>query len=134
MQLKAFGILLIVCICLVQGVQVDAWAAPAKTRIPIEIRSVGDDGLSSRFDAYLRRAFRSSEEFVEAPSVDSSRLIVTIPTNVRWKKVGRRTEVSYAVEFTSADGKLISSSSGSCWDKRLNDCAQQVLKAARAVR
>jgi hypothetical protein len=60
-------------------------------------------------------------------------LVVTIPTNVEWKLVGKRTQVFYNIEFATADNKTISKSSGSCWENAFAKCATQIVEDAKVA-
>ena len=101
----------------------------------VEVWSGGDDGLTLRLRASLEKAFKSSPEFVLTNGKKPGTLIVTIPTNVEWKQVGKRTKVLYKVEFASVDNQPLGGSNGSCWDDALTKCSDKIVKdAAAAVR
>jgi hypothetical protein len=99
--------------------------------IPVEFWHTGDDGLSQKLAYQVERAFERSPDFTLSSERGPDTLVVRIPTNVEWNKVGNRTQVLYSVEFGSADNKTISTSTGSCWDDRVAKCAAQIVKAAR---
>jgi len=104
-------------------------ASPNPT--PVEFWHVGDDGLSEKLADQVEAAFKRSSDFTLSSAKVPGILVVTIPTNVDWKKRGRRTRVSYTVEFSTMGSQVISKSAGSCWDDRLEDCAAQILENAR---
>jgi hypothetical protein len=60
-------------------------------------------------------------------------LIVVVPTNTRWKQVDARTEIVYAVEFASTDGRALGASSGSCWEVELQVCVVRIVEDAKAA-
>jgi len=60
-------------------------------------------------------------------------LTVTIPSNVEWKLVGKRSEVFYTVKFASADNQHLGSSAGSRWEDSLAKCASKILKDAKTA-
>jgi hypothetical protein len=123
-----------IAICvLLQVVQVSSASAPPRTRTGIDVRCDGDDGLTSRLCDSVDSAFRASQDFTEDSTVQSIQLIITIPTNVNWKNVGRRTRVFYSVELSSANGKLIGKSTGNCFEDKLVNCANQILNKARSI-
>jgi hypothetical protein len=101
---------------------------------PVEVWRGGDDGLTSRFADALEAAFRGAPEFSLSSGKVPGTLVVTIPTNLTWRKVGDRTEVTYSVEFTGAPGQPLGSSRGNCLEDRLQDCAARVLRDARAAK
>jgi len=107
--------------------------ARAKTseKTLVEVWSGGDDGLTLRLRDALESAFKSSQEFSLSSGKTPGTLVVTIPTHVDWKKMGRRTQVFYTVEFASIDHQNITTSTGSCWDDRLAKCADQIVKDAK---
>jgi len=104
-----------------------------RNRILVEFWHTGDDGLSERLADQVERAFERSPDFTLSTGRSSSALIVTIPTNVDWRQVGKRTRVLYQVEFASADNKIATKTKGACWDDSLSECANQILKAAKTA-
>ncbi len=62
------------------------------------------------------------------PVIIAISLVVTLST-----EASPRTQVLYAVEFTSADDAKLGSSKGSCWDTKLEKCATQVVKDAKTA-
>ncbi len=107
-----------------------ATATPIQTQTPIDIRRGGDDGLTLQFAKALEDAFRNSPHFIVG-SRTRARLVVTITTNLHWKRLGERTQVSYEVQFTSETGVVVGLSVGSCWEDQLTECAQQTVNDAR---
>jgi hypothetical protein len=99
----------------------------------VEVWSGGDDGLTLRLRASLEDGFKSSSAFVLSSGKKPGTLIVTIPTHVEWKQVGKRTKVLYKVNFASVDNQPVGSSEGSCWDDALTKCADKIVKDATAV-
>lgn len=83
----------------------------------------------------LESAFESAADFVPSYGKKAGTLVVTIPTMVDWKESGKRTQVFYTVEFTSADDKKLRTRKGKCWNDDFARCANQIVKQARiAVR
>jgi len=80
----------------------------------VEFWHVGDDGLSQRLAERVESEFDRSPNFAIGSGKKPGTLVVTIPTNVEWKLVGKRTQVFYNIEFATADDETISKSSGSC--------------------
>jgi hypothetical protein len=78
---------------------------------------------------------KSSARLSDPPTLPSAQennmMIVTIPSNVDWKQVGKRMRVLYQVEFASADNQIVSQKTGTCWDDNLSQCADQILKAGK---
>lgn len=98
---------------------------------------VGDDGLSERLAEKVEKGFKTSLDFSLSDLSDSAKpgtLVVRIPTNVGWKKVGKRIRVSYAVEFSTPDKQSVVRNGGSCWDDQLGGCVVQLLMQARVAR
>ena len=102
-------------------------------RTLVEFWHTGDDGLSQRLADQVERGFERSSDFTLSTGRQSGTLIVRIPTNVDWKQVGKRTRVLYLVEFASADNEIASKTKGACWDDNLSECADKILKAAKAA-
>ena len=100
-------------------------------RTLVEFWHTGDDGLSQKLADQVERALARSPDFSVSAGRKSGTLIVTIPTNVEWKQIGKRTQVLYHVEFSSVDSDMQSQTKGSCWEDRLSDCANQIVKATR---
>ncbi len=67
-----------------------AGATPTKP-MPVEFWVVGDDGLTQRLRDAVERALKSSSEFTMSYGKKPGTLIVQIPTNVDWERVGSRT-------------------------------------------
>ncbi len=99
-------------------------------RTPVEVWRAGDDGLTSRFRDAVEAAFVASPSFTPSSGKRPSTLIVTIPTDVQWKRSGDRNQVLYSIEFASVGGQHLGSITGSCWDDLLSECADRVLKEA----
>jgi len=92
---------------------------------------VGDDGFTQKLRDTLENAFKSSPDFSLSSGKKPGTLVVTIPTNVGWKQVGKRMQVLYTVEFASVDNQNIGTNTGSCWDDMLSKCAAQIVKDAK---
>src|SRR5882672_79133 len=97
----------------------------------VELWHVGDDGLSQRLADQVETAFRQSPDLVLSSGRKPGTLVVTIPSNVEWKLVGKRTQVFYSVEFSSTENKTTSKVAGSCWDDDLGKCAAQILRGTK---
>ena len=106
-----------------------AEAAPVKATL-VEVWVGGDDGLTQRLRDAVEHAFQSSPRFVLSSGKKTGTLVVTIPTNVRWKQSGRRTQVFYNVDFASTERKNLGASKGSCWDDEFATCAAHIVGAA----
>jgi len=98
---------------------------------PVEVWRGGDDGLTLRLADAIEDAFRASPDFVLTSGKQPGTLVVTIPTNVRWKQVGTQTQVLYTIEFTSTDNQNLGASTGSCWDGALAECSGHVVQDAK---
>jgi hypothetical protein len=121
----------IVAACLTVEVCATGAARPKPT--PIEVWTGGDDGMTARLRDAIEGAFsKSSSDFILSSGKKQGTLIVTIPTHVRWKQIGRRTIVYYTVNFASVDHTL-GARKGSCPDDMLSKCADQVLKHAKTA-
>jgi len=101
--------------------------------IPVEVWRGGDDGLTARFGDALEAAFRAAPEFALSTGKVSGTLIVTIPSNVSWHRVGGGTEVTYSVQFSGTASSLRGNSVGACPEEQLEKCAAQVVRDAKVV-
>jgi hypothetical protein len=106
-------------------------ASPKSTLV--EVWCGGDDGLTTKLRDSLENAFKSSSDFRLSEGKKPGTLTVTIPSHVGWKLVGKRTQVSYTVEFASVDNQPLGSSAGSCWEDALSTCASKIVKDARSA-
>jgi hypothetical protein len=104
---------------------------PEQTRTPVEVWCGGDDGLTTGVCQAVVEAFNSSPDFELSSGDMPGSLVVTIPTNVDWKEIGKRTRVMYKVEFTSTDDRKLATRKGTCWEGEFGTCANQVIKYAR---
>ena len=123
--------LVIIVACLVVAPHVAD--AKSSKRIPVQFWHVGDDGLSQKLAAEVESEFKRSSNFTLSSERKPDTLVVTIPTNVRWKKIGERIQVLYTVEFSSIDRRKISVAEGSCWEDKLGECAARIAKDARVA-
>ena len=119
------AVFLIVTACAVEAVATEPTL--------VEVWCGGDDGLTIRLRDALENAFKSSPRFRLSFGKKPKTLIVSIPTNVEWNKVGKKTQVLYTVEFSSADNQKIGTSTGSCWDNAFAKCAAQIVKDAETA-
>jgi hypothetical protein len=102
---------------------------------PVELWCTGDDLLSQRMCQAFFAAFESNPDFDLQEENKPGNLIVTIPENVGWKKIGKRTKIYYSVEFSTSDDRVFMANKGSCWHNEYATCANQILKQTRiAVR
>jgi len=104
-----------------------SWEMP----IPVEVWCGGDDGLTLTLRDAMENAFKSSPDFQLNSGKKPGTLVVTIPSNVKWKQIGGRTQILYSVEFTSIQDQKLGSSTGSCWDDKVASCALKILKDAK---
>jgi len=111
-------------------VTVCAAGADVAKPISVEFWHVGDDGLSQKLADRVESAFKS-RDFILGSGRKPGTLVVTIPANVRWNKVGKRAQVIYTVEFSSVDNQKIGTNTGSCWDDKLAKCATQIVEDAK---
>lgn len=122
------GLILSIVLALLVVRAVAARNDPAPT--PVEVWSGGDDGLTQRLRVVLEEAFKASSDFRLSNGKRPGTLLVTIPSNVEWEHVGKRTRVLYTVEFASGN-KNLGAHHGSCWEEELRKCAAQIVKRAQ---
>jgi hypothetical protein len=100
----------------------------------VDVRADGDDGLTQRLADALEKAFRGSPDFTVVTKAEKNTLAVVIPTNVDWRKLGKRTQVLTPIEFSSDDtNKILKVIKIACWDDMLSECADRVVKDAKGV-
>ncbi|MGB7622569.1 MAG: hypothetical protein WBN92_09490 [Terriglobia bacterium] len=99
----------------------------------VEIWCRGDDLATRGLRDALENSFESSAEFTLNHGKNPSKLILTIPDHVDWKKIGDRTKIYYIVEFSSAEKKKIRTQKGSCWKDDYVKCTEQIIKATKSV-
>jgi len=105
---------------------------PAKP-IPVAVLCNGDDGLTARLCDEAKRVFSKSPDFTLEVAHKPRILIVRIPTNVQWKKIGGRIKVLYRLEFSLKDNHDLRGNGGSCWEDTLKVCAAQIISEARST-
>ena len=97
----------------------------------MELWCVGDDLFSQGMCKAFFSAFESTSDFDLQEENKPGNLIVTIPENVGWKNFGKRTKISYSVEFSTSDDRVFMTSKGWCWHKDYATCANQILKQTK---
>ena len=102
----------------------------APYRVPVELVTAGDDGLTQRLASAIRIELASSAAFSMAPAPVSDLLTVIIPTHVGWEEVGGKTRVTFEL-WLKRGGQKLSEAGGKCWEHELSVCAQSVVEAAR---
>lgn len=100
---------------------------------PVEVWRSGDDGLTLKFAESLDAAFQASPLFSKSRGKQPGTLIVTIPSNVAWKQIGKRVKVSFKVTFTDDADRPLGTAAGKCWEDELSKCATEVAKRAEAA-
>ena len=120
----------IIAVSLLVGCGVASAQTP---RTLVEVWKGGDDGLTNRLADALKDAFKSSSGFELSTGKKPGTLVVTIPSNVEWKQVGKRTKVLYTVDFASIENQPLGTSKGTCWDDVLTKCADKIVKDATAL-
>lgn len=100
---------------------------------PYELWMGGDDGLTQRLAAAVRKEFDLSGLFTAIRlSEQPNGLKVTIPTHAGWKEVRGEQRITYKLRIERA-GRLLARTRGSCWERELAVCARQIVQtAARA--
>jgi hypothetical protein len=93
----------------------------------VELWVSGDDGLTQRLADALDKELKTSSDFSMSSGKKPGTLVITIPTHVQWKDIGKRTQVFYTVEFSSISDQIIGASTGSCWDGEFKKCADQIM-------
>jgi hypothetical protein len=121
-----FGRLQTVALIAVATLGVDASAPPTLS----EVWRVGDDALTQRLADALESAFRALPNFSLSSGKKPGTLVITVP-HAGWKEIGPRTQVRYAVEFTSTDNRKLGGSTGWCWEDALENCAAHILADSR---
>jgi hypothetical protein len=102
----------------------------AQIPVPVDLWTTGDDGLTLRLRDALEGAFKSAPDF-SLRAGEEGALVVRIPKNVDWKRVGGRIKVLYTVTFATKENTPIRGGRGSCWEDALEQCAAQIIKDAR---
>ncbi len=108
-------------------------AAGKQEKTPVELWCVGDDLFSQGMCKAFFAAFESTPAFDLQDENKPRNLIVTIPENVGWKEVGKRTKITYIVEFSTSDDRVFMTRKGWCWHEEYAKCANQILKDAKVA-
>ena len=106
---------------------------PEQTRTLVEVWCGGDDGLTTGVCHAVEEAFKSTPDFELSSGNKPGTMVVTIPSNVDWKQIGKRNRVFYTVEFTSTDDRKLATRKGTCWEGEFGNCANQIIKQARTT-
>jgi hypothetical protein len=90
---------------------------------PVELWCTGDDLFSQAMCKSFFAAFEWTSDFDLQEENKPGNLIVRFPENVGWKKVKKRTRITYVVEFNTADDRVFMTRKGWCWHKEYSKCA-----------
>ena len=99
--------------------------------VPVVVLCNGDDGLTLRLCDAVKHALEKAPDFRPGVTGKPHFLTVRIPTNVDWKRDGKRALATYSVEIAMEDGRVLRRAGGSCWESRLGVCAAGILAEAR---
>ena len=110
-----------------------AFVAGCATSLPrsVQVYSGGDDGLSNHLVEALNKKIATSA-LTSVESAESAVLHIFFVSNARWEEVGPDIKVMYTVRFVGPVHARRSMISGSCMEKNMEVCADQIIKAARA--
>lgn len=112
------------------GVSCSQGSQPRAEPIPVELHYLGDFGGTLRFSDAVEQALRASPAFRISSAEKPGTLIVRIPVNVEWTELAAGDLLAYRVEFQTATGKSLGSTTGTCWNDGLSLCAEFVVKQA----
>jgi hypothetical protein len=114
--------------------------APAGNGVTVELWRGGDDGATILFTEGLEASLRASGFAIAVgnePRTDNT-LVVTVPTHLRGKTVGKRTKTTWVLEFAGPTGRSLGRRTGSCWRDALSVCtrdaARETVAAAKRLR
>jgi hypothetical protein len=109
-----------------------AWAAEdaSSSRIAVEVWRHGDIGSTVKFADAVETEIYGAARFKRSTGKRPGTLVVSISTAVEQVEVASRLQSWYLVEFATADGKQLGTSSGACWTDELSMCAKRVLADA----
>ena len=99
--------------------------------MPLQFWHRGDDALSQKLAKEIYVALSHESAFVPSVGKQPRSLLVELPANVGTKKAGKRSKVTYTINYSNADNQRISSHDGSCLETQLSVCAEQIVKGAR---
>ena len=99
--------------------------------VPLEFWHVGNDALSNSLAEEVYTVLAAAQDFVPSTGKKQGSLLVEIPAGVTTKLVGKRNRVVYTVNYSTANDHPISTTNGSCPEKQLSLCAEQIVKGAR---
>jgi hypothetical protein len=71
--------------------------------------------------------------FILSAESSPAELVITIPTNVDWKRVGKLTKVIYLAEFSSSGHQTLGNTKGACWDHAISTCAAQIIRQLKVA-
>jgi hypothetical protein len=101
----------------------------------IELWVTGDDGVTQRFrEGY--EADLESAGFVLAlggQARTANTLVVEVPTNLRFDRIGTRYRVKFTLEFAAPSGQIIGKSKGACWDEELAVCIKRAVAQTKTA-
>ncbi len=106
-----------------------AWADAPKRRVPVDVRLVGDDGLTQNLSASLQEGLRSHQRLRLTNSSDEAAVTIRSKSNVGWDKLGGRNVVIYTV-YVSRGGAVAEPVTGVCYERAMSKCVKDILRIA----
>lgn len=122
-------LLLITFLALVLALMSGRSSAQQKPTL-VEVWCGGDDGLTLKLCDAVEHTFSTSPDFRMSIGRLAGTLLVTIPTNVGWKRVGKKTRILYEVDLSIVGGKNLGERTGACWDDDLQSCSKSIVEEA----
>jgi hypothetical protein len=101
-------------------------------RTPVELWAVGDDALTLSLRDAVERAIEASPSL----RMDDTRppvLVITIPSNVKWRSEAGRTTITYSVEYARPNGSQVDVGTGSCLKENTPQCAEAIVRKAEKI-
>lgn len=112
--------------------------APAPPPQPVEIRFLGDDGLSMRLTQAVIKSINATPSLTYSNEGRGGTVVAQTSDHVGWKRIGGRTQANYDVKFRVIGGGDLGRSVGSCWEDEIAKCAAQIsadlVKATREIK
>lgn len=103
---------------------------PTIDRIPVELRLIGDDGLTQKLVVALEKDLQASATLRPASEADRNIVFIESDSNVQWDELGGKSVIIYTVHVFPSYGRGVTRT-GICYESGISKCVKEIARLAR---